>query len=34
MNDAKALFIWLVCMLAIFTVLAVLETALAVPDLG
>jgi len=34
MNDSKNLAVWLVCMAVIFVILAVLETALAVPDIG
>jgi len=34
MNDGKNMFIWMLAMAIIFIVLAVLETALAVPDLG
>jgi len=34
MNDGKNMFIWLLAMAIIFIVLAVLETVLAVPDMG
>ena len=34
MNDAKNLDIWLGFMVAIFIILALLETILAVPDMG
>jgi len=34
MNDGKNMFIWMLAMAIIFIVLAVLETVLAVPDMG
>ena len=34
MNDARNFFVWLIFMAIIYVVLAVLETALEVPDIG
>jgi hypothetical protein len=34
MNDARNFFVWLIFMAIIYVVLAVLETALEVPDMG
>jgi len=34
MNDGKNMFIWMLAMAIIFIVLAVLETVLAVPEIG
>ena len=33
-NDARNFFVWLIFMAIIYVVLAVLETALEVPDMG
>ncbi len=34
MNDARNFFVWLIFMAIIYVVLAVLETALEVPDIS